>query len=178
MTDSNPSSDLNHPKTGRFVKGNPGRPRGSKNKITSTIENMMNGEAEEITRQCIDLAKKGDPTALKIVMDRIAPIRKGRSLTGIKKYEDESSTDAILRAVLEGEITPQEGKDVVSLIEGAAKVAAHKALSELRRNQVQLIKEANELGGGVMIVPPSAITDDWGATAIESQVELKKTVRD
>jgi hypothetical protein len=40
-------------------------PKGSKNGVTIAIENMMEGEAEVITRRCIDLANSGDPTALK-----------------------------------------------------------------------------------------------------------------
>ncbi len=168
---------LQDPKTGRFVKGNSGRPKGSKNTVTVAIENMMSGEAEAITRRCIDLAKKGDPTALKIVMDRIAPIRKGRKLEGISRKDNESSAETLLRAVLEGELTPEEGKDVVSMIESAARVAANKALSDLRQKQIDLLKEGGIDPNRVMIVPALSDPDTWGAGAAEQQAILKEQVR-
>lgn len=34
------------PKTGRFMKGAPGRPRGSRNKVTIACENLLEGEGE------------------------------------------------------------------------------------------------------------------------------------
>jgi len=39
---------------------------------------LLDGEAEELTRKCIELAKAGDTTALRLCMERIAPVRKGR----------------------------------------------------------------------------------------------------
>jgi hypothetical protein len=44
--------------------GNPsGRPKGARNKATVAAEALLDGESEAITRQCIDLAKEGYPTA-------------------------------------------------------------------------------------------------------------------
>ena len=58
--------------------GNPnGRPKGSKNKRTLALEALLEGEAEGLTRKCIDMAKKGDTTALRLCMERIYPVRKG-----------------------------------------------------------------------------------------------------
>lgn len=173
-----PSGNVISNKTGRFVKGM-GRRRGSKNKVTIAIENMMEGEAEVITRRCIDLAKNGDPTALRIVMDRIAPVRKGRPLHGIDRKDGENSIEALLRAVLDGEITPEEGKDVVGLIESAARVAAAKALTEMRQQQLDAIKKVTDAGGvpgGVMLVPMLS-GDDWNTFAVAGQQQLKLTVR-
>ena len=167
------------PQSGRFVKGGGGRPKGSKNKATIAVENMMEGEAEAITRRCIDLAKAGDPTALKIVMDRIAPVRKGRPLQGLARRSNESSVEALLRAVLEGELTPDEGKDVVGMIESAARIAATKALSDMRQQAVEELRcaGAKALGAGVMIVPVADVTA-WEASSILTQQQLKAKVRE
>jgi hypothetical protein len=68
----------------RFQKGtsgNPkGRPKGSLNKATVLAEQLLDGEAEEITRKCVELAKNGDRTALRLVMERLLPRRKGRPI--------------------------------------------------------------------------------------------------
>lgn len=168
-------------KTGRFVKGGGGRPKGSKNKATIAVENMMEGEAEAITRRCIDLAKSGDPTALRIVMDRIAPVRKGRPLQGLARRKGENSVEALLRAVLEGELTPEEGKDVIGMVESAAQIAAARALSEMRHQQLEALKRAGAngiLSGGVMVVPMAAGLDEWEAKAGQTQRLLKAQVRE
>lgn len=169
------------PKTGRFMKGAPGRPKGSRNKVTLAIENMMEGEAEAITRHCIDLAKRGDPTAMKIVMDRIAPVRKGRPIPKLEKRDGETSIEALLRAVLEGEIAPEEGKEVVGLIESAARVAATQVLADMRQRQMEAIQKATDSGGvpgGVMLVPMLGGLDDWESAVLKQQHHLKLTVKE
>jgi hypothetical protein len=169
------------PKTGRFMKGAPGRPKGSRNKVTLAIENMMEGEAEAITRHCIDLAKRGDPTAMRIVMDRIAPVRKGRPIPKLEKRDGETSIEALLRAVLEGEIAPEEGKEVVGLIESAARVAATQILADMRQRQMEAFQKAADSGGvpgGVMLVPMLGGLDDWESAVLKQQQHLKLTVKE
>jgi hypothetical protein len=172
-----PSKD---PVTGRFVKGGGGNVNGSRHGVTIAVEKMMVDEAGALTRRCIDLAKQGDPTALKLVMDRIAPVRKGRVLPRLRRETGEGSIEALLRAVLDGEITPEEGKSVTSLIEGAAQVAAAQALASIRRRQLELLEKAAKEGtaSGVMLVPLLAGLDQWEATATSMQHQLKAKVRE
>jgi hypothetical protein len=168
------------PLTGKFIKGAGGRPKGSKNKVTVAIENMMEGEGERIGRKCIDLALNGDPTALKIVMDRIAPVRKGRAIPTIEVKKNEGKIEALLRAVLAGEITPDEGQSVVSLIESAARVATAHALADMRAQQLEVLKRAAEEGtlpGGVMIVPVATL-EEWEGMAVGAQHQLKAKVKE
>ena len=64
--------------------GNPnGRPKGSKNKLTllreavlESAESIVLGNFEDIVKATVELAKAGDPTALKIVWDRIIPAKR------------------------------------------------------------------------------------------------------
>src|SRR4051794_31872211 len=61
-----------------FEPGNPGRPPGARHKATLAIEALLEGEAEAIGRKCVDLALGGDTLALRLVLERIAPVRRGR----------------------------------------------------------------------------------------------------
>jgi hypothetical protein len=62
--------------------GNPaGRPVGSRGKATIAAEALMEGETDRLTRKYIDAAPAGDSVALRLCMERIYPIRKGRPLT-------------------------------------------------------------------------------------------------
>jgi Family of unknown function (DUF5681) len=57
--------------------GNPaGRPRGGRNRSTLAAQLLLQGEAEALTRKAVKLALGGDPTALRLCLDRlIAPHR-------------------------------------------------------------------------------------------------------
>ena len=57
--------------------GNPaGRPRGTRNRSTLAAQMLLQGEAEALTRKAVELALGGDPTALRLCLDRlIAPHR-------------------------------------------------------------------------------------------------------
>jgi hypothetical protein len=66
-----------------FVKGqtlNPaaGRPVGARNKATLAAEALFDGASDKLINKIIEMAEKGDPTALKICIDRILPPRKDR----------------------------------------------------------------------------------------------------
>jgi hypothetical protein len=50
----------------------------SRNKTTLAVEALFDGEAETLTRKAIELAKAGDLAALRVCLDRIAPLRKDR----------------------------------------------------------------------------------------------------
>jgi Family of unknown function (DUF5681) len=62
--------------------GNPaGRPRGSRNKTTVLMQNLLEGEAEAIGRKAIEMAKGGDMAAIRVCMDRLAPARRGAAIS-------------------------------------------------------------------------------------------------
>ena len=64
------------------TSGNPaGRPRGSLNKTTRAVLELLEGEAGTITRTCIEAAKGGDMTAIRLVLDRLVPPAKERPVS-------------------------------------------------------------------------------------------------
>ncbi len=59
--------------------GNPqGRPPGARNAATVIAEQLLDGEAEALTRKAIDKAEEGDMTALRLCLDRVVPPRRER----------------------------------------------------------------------------------------------------
>jgi hypothetical protein len=120
-----------------FEQGNPGRPRGARHKVTLAIEEMMEGEAEVLTRKAIDLAKGGDIVALRLCLDRLAPARKDSpiafALPPIATAQDAlGASAALLVAVAAGEVTPDEGARVMSLLE------SHRRLVETGDHELRL----------------------------------------
>jgi hypothetical protein len=111
---------------GQFKKGqsgNPsGRPEGSRHATTLAVEKLLEGEAEEIGRKAIELAKSGDTVALRLCLERVAPVRKGRpisvALPSMNTPADVTAAiSAIVSQMAEGEITPEEAAVAASVIE-------------------------------------------------------------
>ena len=103
----------------QFQKGNPGRRPGCRNKVTLAAMALLEGEAEAITRKAIELAKDGDPTALRLVLDRLLP--KGRAVRldlPLRTLADlDQATEAISGALAEGAITLDEVATLTGLVE-------------------------------------------------------------
>ena len=106
-----------------FVAGNPGKPRGARHKTTLAVEALMQGEAEGITRVAIEAAKAGDMTAVRLVLDRIAPPARERAVTvdlpAIASPQDAPKAAlALIEAAAAGAVTPSEAAAMMSLLEG------------------------------------------------------------
>jgi hypothetical protein len=56
-----------------FAEGNPGRPRGSKNRTTVIAQALLAEEESELVRKAVELAKAGDVPMLKFLLDRLLP---------------------------------------------------------------------------------------------------------
>lgn len=106
--------------------GNPaGRPKGARNRATCVAEQLLDGEAEELMRRCIELAKQGDKVALRLCIERICPPRKERpvafALPPLTTAADvPKAMAAIAAAVASGELSLTEAGEVTRLITGFA----------------------------------------------------------
>jgi hypothetical protein len=95
---------------------------GSRHKVTLTIESLLEGEAEKLTRKCVEMAMAGDTTAMKLCLERLLPARKNRpvqlQIPEIQGAQDlPKATVALLEAVAGGELTPSEAGEVAKLVE-------------------------------------------------------------
>jgi len=115
---------------GQFQKntsGNPsGRPVGSRNRATLLAEQLLEGEAEQLIRKVVELAKKGQMQALRLCLDRVLPIPKERSIKlefPLPKNAQElpASYESVLSAICEGRITPGEGQSLNGLLDSQAR---------------------------------------------------------
>jgi len=107
---------------GKFLSGNVGRPKGSRNKATIAIESLLEGQAEALTQTAISKALEGDSIALRLCMDRIAPPMKDKpvvfTLPKMRDAMDASqAAGSVLSAVSDGTLTPIEGTRVMGLID-------------------------------------------------------------
>ena len=110
----------------RFQKGqsgNPaGKPKGARHKTTLLAERQ--DDVEKIVNAVLTAARNGDMMAAKIILDRIAPVRRSSSfdLPRIECWADRlPARAAILNAVANGDLTPGEAADIFNLVDRAAR---------------------------------------------------------
>ena len=137
---------------GRWAKGTSGnesgRPTGSRNKSIVAMEQMLEGEAERLTRKVIDLALGGDHTALRLCMDRLVPPRRVRpihlDLPPIDTVQQILAAMAsVAEAIGQGRITPSEGEVLANLLVIQKNVIATVELEQ----RLERIESAVELLG-------------------------------
>src|SRR6266849_5894370 len=121
-----------------FEKGRPGNPAGRRvgcrNKTTIAAAALLAGESEALTRKAVELALVGEPTAMRLCIERILPPCRERAvkfvLPPIESAADiAAAMKAVTSALAAGVITPGE----------AATIAA-----ELARPDLDLIKQGEQ----------------------------------
>ena len=94
---------------------------------TLIAQALLDSEAETITRKCIDLALEGDPTALKLCLERLVPPCKELPVE-FKMPALGSVTDvaavmtAIMQAASEGKILLSQAVEFVKLLDAYTKM--------------------------------------------------------
>jgi len=123
-----------------FQKGNPGRPKGSKNKKLE----LLRSNDEKLQEKVLDMAMNGDATALRIIADRLWPrLRPEASPVKIDAKSDDVAEQArkSIDAALGGEITVDVLKDLLTAM------YAHGRLIELTEleERLRLLEQRGEL---------------------------------
>ena len=103
--------------------GNPaGRRTGSCNKTTEAAAALLAGESEALTRKAVELALVGDPTALRLCLERILPACRERAvnfaLPPIESAADiAAAMKAVTSALANGAITPGEAATIAAVVD-------------------------------------------------------------
>jgi hypothetical protein len=115
---------------GTFAKGNnanpAGKPKGTRHAATRLAEALIDGRAKELVDKAVDMALAGDPTAMRLVLDRLCPPRRERTVT-LDMPSIKSATDliaaaaALTEATAAGDITPSEAASLSTLVGNVAK---------------------------------------------------------
>jgi hypothetical protein len=112
--------------SGQWKKGQSGNlagmPKGTRHRATMLAEKLMEDDAENIVRAVVSAAKAGDPTAMRLCIERLVPVRKGRPVTfdlpPVKTAADiAGAVGELARAMAAGELTTDEASAAASVIE-------------------------------------------------------------
>jgi hypothetical protein len=103
--------------------GNPkGRRAGTPNRVSVLAQRLMDSDAEAVILALIGAAKNGDVSAIKLVLERVAPLPRNRPVHFAMPAIDTPADlgrgmTAVLQAVAAGDMTPNEAVSIASLIE-------------------------------------------------------------
>jgi hypothetical protein len=115
------------PKGGRWKKGqsgNPaGRPPGARNQATLAREALLEDAGDSLVNKAIALAlsRRGSLGALKLCLERLMPVRRGRVIQ--LPVQDLNGSEALagavheaLKAACRGELTPEEAESIARVV--------------------------------------------------------------
>jgi hypothetical protein len=124
-------SDSGRDGNGRFAStpGNIGRPRGTRNKVSRNALAGVQALAPSAIAKLANLIEAGEMQAIKLVLEYTLP-RGGRALE-----LDASDPDAVTNAIVDGDISPDEGDRVASAF---GKLAGLRDLETLRQRLDEL----------------------------------------
>jgi hypothetical protein len=129
-----------------FKPGNRGRPPGSTNKITRLVEQLAEGQAEQLVQKTIELAQAGDVTCLRMLLDRLWPQRRGQPVkldTRPLKTSDDvlGAIITLWNAIAEGHLTPDEAVALSSVAERSMAVINQQE----ERKRIEMLEADREL---------------------------------
>jgi hypothetical protein len=135
--------------------GNPGgRLPGSRNKATLAAAALLEGESGALTRKAVELALAGDPTALRLCLDRLLPPCRERPVTfslppleaapAGEAHEPSPhgialAMNAVISALASGEITPGEAERIARVVETFVAAIATTRREGPRLNMLQFL---------------------------------------
>jgi len=138
---------------GRFVKGHPGgpgRPRKAVAAAANALDARVAARAVDLFDMAFRQADQGSATALKMLLDRVWPVGRGRPL-GIAMPEAPSVIDmlaastAVANAVLAGEASVQEGTAIAGLLKAHEEVVVrHDLVQDLAQKLEARARKAEE----------------------------------
>jgi hypothetical protein len=127
--------------------GNPaGRPAGARNRKTLAAAMLLDGEAEGLTRRAVELALAGDPTALRLCIERILPPCRERTieftLPPIESPADIApAMKAVAAALADGVISPGESEAIARMVDTFVRTIE---TSDFERRLAELERQTEE----------------------------------
>lgn len=118
--------------------GNPsGRPKGARNRASVLAQVLMEDQTEAVVQTVIDAALTGDMTACKLIVERLIPPVKERTIDAdLKLPATITAANAgavfaeIFKAVSGGRLVPGEGRTLVEMMNAYLSAHEYSELSE------------------------------------------------
>lgn len=129
---------------GKFAPGHSGNP-GGRSGQTQAIRARLAEGAEAVTKKVLAAAKKGDMQACRLILERLVPPIKPSVEPVTFELDDTdlpSAAKSLLRAIAEGKLPPDQGRNLILGLGAVARVIEvaelQKAVEELREQMGEM----------------------------------------
>ncbi len=128
-----------------FQPGRSGNPAGRKpgSGIVGELRQQLQSAAPEIIEKLIENAKLGDPTSVRLVVERLVPLHKPQlpaiSIDTPRDATPVQLAQTVLQAALSGAISPDQAQSIISL---QTSITALRESEELERRLLALEQKA------------------------------------
>jgi hypothetical protein len=117
-------------------------------------EALLDGEAEALTRNAVEMALAGDPAALRLCIERIIPTRKERppsfALPPVASAEDTTrAIGSVLAALSQGLVSLGEAREAIDLIERCRRIIGPVLPARDHAIQIQFVSASGASREGV-----------------------------
>lgn len=128
-----------------------GRPPGSRNKAARVCQRTLDSHAESLAKRCLYMALQGNPTAMRLCLERLLPARRQRALhfrlPPVKTLADVvAASESVVSSVAKGEITPAEGQAFSMMLDGRRRMIETQELEQRIRALEDLNKPSRKPG--------------------------------
>ena len=118
------------------ISGNPrGRLPGTKTRKQALVESLFEGEVAEVAREALEMAREGNTDCIRLVLDRVAPVRRGRPVRfKLPPLNDGADVVAcfngILRSCAGGVLSIEEAQALASVVEAGSRAILVRELED------------------------------------------------
>jgi hypothetical protein len=119
---------------GKFAKGSPGRPVGSRNKLGKQFLEQIKSMGPDAIQKLYEAVLSGEKWSIELVISYILPKERTVEL-------EEFTIEDVQAAIKEGDVSPTEGKELLAVLE---KIANITEIEELRERLEKLERLAGE----------------------------------
>jgi len=91
--------------------------------VTELAHDLLDGAADDVVRQLIVLAKSGDRFALRLVLDRVVPVRRDRRVDLAELRDVSTASDLVIACgqvialAASGDLTLEESRAFMALLQ-------------------------------------------------------------
>jgi hypothetical protein len=104
-----------------------GRPKGSRNKAKSEVQEVLDQYTSKMLMTCIGHAAKGNPTALRLCIERMIPTRREAPVRmrvpPIRTAEDvDKAAEQVTQDIGRGKTTAADGEKMMHILESRCRI--------------------------------------------------------
>lgn len=132
---TNPKGNPNWRKGG--PSPNPAGKRKGTPDIRLRFRALMDADAPALVAKAVELAKAGNPHALRLCIERLVPVARDISieLPGLAEGTHSERAEAVMQAVADGRLSPEQGAQGTTLLQASLRI---REIDELERRIVAL----------------------------------------